>query len=130
MNEVIELHDSELAAVTVTGGTAVILFRPAYIHRSLGRPAIDAGTGWTQDATITITEASLSASVMSPATVLEGEVRVGDVIHDNIIPTKVRFQGAITMKLFLSPAQTLVARGNSITIEVQGEPSYVEEFHP
>jgi hypothetical protein len=130
VNEVIELHDSKLDAVTVTDGTAVLSLRPAYIHRSIARPAIDAGSGWTQDATITITEASLSASVMLPAIVFEGEVRIGDEILRNIIPTRARFQGAVAIELFLSPAQTLVVRGSSLAIDVQGEPSYVEKFNP
>ena len=57
MNEAIELHDSDLAAVKVAGDAVILCFHPAYIHRSAGKPGIDAGTGWTQDATITISGA-------------------------------------------------------------------------
>jgi hypothetical protein len=35
---------------TLEAGVAVLHFPEVYIHSSEGRPAIDAGTGWTQEA--------------------------------------------------------------------------------
>jgi hypothetical protein len=61
-NQVIEIHDSALDRITLEGGMAVLYFPEVYIHLSEGRPAIDAGTGWTQEAVIRIGSAELRAS--------------------------------------------------------------------
>ena len=58
-NQVIEIHDSALDRITLEGGTAVLYFPKVYIHSSEGRPAIDAGTCWTQEAVIRIGNARI-----------------------------------------------------------------------
>src|SRR4051812_42195582 len=77
MKQSIELHDSKLAAVSFRSGEAVVSFSPAYIHRSTGRPGIDAGTVWVQPVTLTIGGASLVSTPTSlPATVSGGYIRI------------------------------------------------------
>jgi hypothetical protein len=61
-NRVIEIHDSALDAITVEAGTAVLHFPEIYIHLSDGRPAVDVGTGWTQEAVIRISDARVDGS--------------------------------------------------------------------
>lgn len=58
-NQAIEIHDSALDRITLEGGVAVLHFPEVYIHLSEGRPAIDAGTGWTQEAAIRIGNADI-----------------------------------------------------------------------
>ena len=55
MNEGIELHDSELAAVEFSDGSALVSLSPAYVHRD--------GSGWLQDATVTIRGAASAPSI-------------------------------------------------------------------
>ena len=54
-NRLIELHDSEVLDVAHDGDDVMIPMS-AYVHASVGRPGIDAGTGWTQPVRVTIFE--------------------------------------------------------------------------
>ena len=53
-NRAIEIHDSAVDQITLEASVAVLHFPEVYIHSSEGRPTIDAGTGWTQEAVIRI----------------------------------------------------------------------------
>jgi len=50
MNTIIEIHDSTVAEIFKRDGTVIVHFLPAYLHKSTGRPALDSGTGWVQEA--------------------------------------------------------------------------------
>ena len=58
-NRAIEIHDSALDQITLADGVVVLHFPQVYIHWSEGRPAIDAGSGWTQEAVIRIGNAHI-----------------------------------------------------------------------
>ncbi|MGB8356920.1 MAG: hypothetical protein WCD79_23690 [Chthoniobacteraceae bacterium] len=129
MNEVIELHDSDLAAVEFANETAILSLRPAYIHRSEGRPGIDAGSGWIQDATLTIFAAeSVVPPSRLPATIWDGFFRVGNHTYDNTIPVAASFDGAIELHIVLNSSETVTIRGERIEIALMGRARYVEEF--
>jgi hypothetical protein len=129
MNERIELHDSNLAAVTISGEEAVVSFAPAYIHRSAGRPGVDAGTGWWQQAMLTFAGASLhSQPGKIPATVSEGYLRIGSKSHSNIIPANGDFHGAIEFSIRLCTAESLILRAQHVRIRLLGEASFGEDF--
>ena len=56
-NRAVEIHDSAIDQIILEGSVAVLRFPKVYIHSSEGRPAIDAGTGWTQEAVIRVANA-------------------------------------------------------------------------
>lgn len=56
LNCIIELHDSEVEAITQIGERMMISFSAAYIHKSEGKPRIDPGNGWTQAAQLAFDE--------------------------------------------------------------------------
>jgi hypothetical protein len=131
VNEGIELHDSELVAVSFNGDEAVVSVSPAYIHRSTGRPGVDAGSGWSQRATITIGGASpVSSTVLLPATISDGSLRIGGTLHRNVIPASATFEGIIEFSIVLSTAEAFTIPGQRISIQLHDEPSFVESFHP
>jgi hypothetical protein len=135
MNEAIELHDSELVTVSSMGDSTVLSFCPAYIHRSEGRPGIDAGTGWTQAVTLTIRGASGFSPVALPATVSTGWLRIGGDLRRNVIPAAGTFEGPIEFSAVVFAKEftikgDIIIRGSHLTIASQGEPSYVEDFIP
>ncbi|MFA5193095.1 MAG: hypothetical protein WC740_20490 [Verrucomicrobiia bacterium] len=131
MNTEIELHDSTLAAVGFSRAEAVLSLRPAYIHRSSGRPGIDHGTGWVQDATITIFNASATElPVRLPADVSEGGLCVADKLYQNILPVLDSTGEAVVVELLLVTAEKLSIRGNGIRIRFSGAAKYVEDFRP
>ncbi len=130
MNEGIELHDSELVAVTCSGGEAVVSLSSAYIHRTTGSPGVDSDSGWLQPAMLTISAASLSTTpTLLPATISDGFLRIGSAHHSNVIPASGTFADAIELSLVLSTGEALTIRGQRISIQLHGESSFVESFN-
>jgi hypothetical protein len=70
------------------------------------------------------------SSAQLPATLADGVLRVGDAVHTNIIPAAGELAGAVELSLTLSTGETLVVRGDTLSIELQGQPSVVETFTP
>lgn len=135
MNEAIELHDSELVAVSSSEDSIILSLSPAYIHRSSGRPGIDAGTGWTQAATLTIIGSSAFSPVTLPATISQGRLRIGSDLYRNVIPAAGTFESPIEFSAVVFASDftirgDITIRGSGLTIALQGEPSYVEDFTP
>jgi hypothetical protein len=79
---------------------------------------------------LTITQASIASPVKVPATISDGSVRIGSTLHRNVVPASGTFDGPIELSLTLSTAETLVIRGESLTIELTGERSSAEHFSP
>src|SRR6476659_5990635 len=86
MNKAIELHDTSIVEIRISAEGISIRFAPAYLHQSEGRPGVDAGTGWTQDAMLFVSNATVIGIVPPLPCVLEsGRLAVGNHSSDNII---------------------------------------------
>ncbi len=130
-NRAIELHDSELGAVSRVGASVVVSFSAVYVHESTGMPGVDAGVGWYQPATLTIAHGEIVTDTQLPARVGNGFIRVAGTFHQSHIPAVAgTLDGPIELSLLLSTAETLLVRGAAITIELSGQPSPVEQFPP
>jgi hypothetical protein len=131
MNEGIELHDSKLSHVSFRDGSAVVSLSSAYVHHSTGRPGWDAGSGGYQPATLTFDEAPpVSLPAELPVSISDGFLRIGDTTHDNLIPASGTFERAVEFSIVLTTAETLTIRARRVTIQLHGEPSYIEQFKP
>ncbi|MDR3404692.1 MAG: hypothetical protein P4L99_19470 [Chthoniobacter sp.] len=126
----IELHDSELAAISCVNGATMFSLSPAYVHRSSGRAGRDTGLGWWQEGTLTIAGASISAAIQLPATISDGSLRIAGELHDNCIPAAGTFDGPIELQLLFDTSEKLMIRGERLTVELRGEPSGLEDFSP
>jgi len=107
-NRAIEIHDSALDQVSLEGGVAELHFPEVYIHSSEGRPAIDAGTGWTQEAVIRIENARIEGEFPRESReaysghahyLSDGSLAINGAISDNLIPIPLDVQGEIELKL-------------------------------
>lgn len=130
MNEMIELHDSQLVAFSWADGVAIILLRPVHVHRSEGRPGVDAGTVWLQEAMFTVTNAAVSALGKLPARVLDGSMRVGIEMRKNLIPSAGVFVADIELKLSLQGADHLTVRCDQLMVTLTGQAEFAENFEP
>jgi len=137
-NQVIEIHDSALDRITLEGGMAVLYFPAVYIHSSEGRPAIDAGTGWSQEAVIRIGSARIDGNFSQESReayggyghyLSDGSLAVNGTISDNLIPIPLDVQGEIELKLECW-GNIVRVRGSSAKLELIGNPKYIEEYHP
>jgi hypothetical protein len=118
-------------------GTSLIHFPSVYIHQSEGRLLQDAGTLWTQEAVLRITDAQIDGAFSAALQVWDGDIiylydgslRMGDVISDNLIPVPLRITADIQLTLE-SCGDTVQVRGTSAHLELIGEPKFVAEFTP
>jgi hypothetical protein len=128
VNSLVELHDSVLAALVLRDGDAVLSLRPAYIHRSSGRPGSDPGTGWTQDLEITITDATVSGSSgLLPAHISEGSLKIGNEDYPSALPM-VPLGSPVHLALVMETGSRVEIGGRRLTVVSVGEAQYVEEF--
>lgn len=127
-NRAIEIHDSTLESISISADHVVLDFSAAYIHQSDGRPAIDAGTGWTQHAVLRVRGDVVSGSLTElPRDIYSGYLTLNGQRFDNLIPIPLSCVGNVELQL-TSGAESVQIRGNRVTLELLGEPEYVEEF--
>jgi hypothetical protein len=125
----IEIHDSELKTVTVSDGNIVLELSPAYIHMSDCRPGIDVGTGWLQNAVFCVRRGEILGSISDlPCDLWEGYLKVNGELFDNLVPIPLDSAGNIELQLTSVSGESLQVRGNGITLELLGEPEYIEKF--
>ena len=127
-----------LGQIALQEGVAVLYFPRVYVHSSEGRPAIDAGTGWTQEALIRIENAHIDGKLSNessethsgqPHCFSDGWLRIDASVSDNLIPIPLDVKGDIELTLAWWGGIVHV-HGNSASLELIGTAEYVEEFHP
>ena len=129
VNTAIEIHDSRVAEISERAGTVIVHFLPAYLHKSEGRPAIDSGTGWIQEARLVFFEASVSGEFPDwPCDIMDGGITVDGERHDNLIPLPLEAKGLIELRLICDSIHTVAIKGRGARLELVGEPRYVEYF--
>src|ERR1700677_5251750 len=130
MNELIELHDSQLLALSCADGAAIILLRPVRLHRSEGSPGRDAGTVWQQELMLTVTNALVSVHGRLPAAIGSGSLRIGTETHQNFIPAAGVFADEIRLGLTLNGTDHLKVNCDQLMITLTGEAASPEKFEP
>ena len=137
-NRAIEIHDSAVDQITLEASAAVLRFPEVYIHSSEGRPAIDAGTGWTQEAVIRVANAHIEGKFSQESRdahggdahyLSGGSLSINGSVSDNLIPVPLDVQGDIELTLECW-GDLIRVHGNSVSVELIGTAKYVEEFHP
>src|SRR5258708_8831641 len=131
MNSTIEIHDSRVAEIGERDGMVVVHFKPAYLHKSEGRPAFDSGTGWSQEARLIFSEASVSGDFPDwPCDIMDGEIVVGGERHNNLIPVPLEAAKPIELCLICYCVHSVRITSRGVKLELVGEPRYDEEFRP
>jgi hypothetical protein len=132
-NRSIEIHDSVLAAISLSQGEAQLHFSSVYIHQSEDVPGRDAGSGWVQKAIVRIHDARVDGTFSEFSVDLStGQIRMGEKTLDNEIPVPLRHKGAFELHLqaMWQGQVTVSFTGSGAELELLGEPEYVEEFRP
>ena len=129
MNSVIEIHDSELESIELAEGAVELRFSPVYIHKSEGRPGIDAGTGWAQRARLVISNANIKRSFAKfPGELLAGYLKLEETVLNNEIPIPLNFRGKVELNLESWNDETVLISGDGAVLVLVGDPEYVEDF--
>jgi hypothetical protein len=107
----------------------IVHFLPAYLHKSEGRPGFDAGSGWVQEGRLVFADASVIGSFPEfPCAVMDGELLVGTVRHENEIPVPLDVTASTELRLIFDSIHSVAVTGRGVRLELFGEPRYVEEF--
>jgi hypothetical protein len=131
MNSAIEIHDSVVDAISNVDGEAVLYCSSVYIHKSFGKPGVDPGTGWVQQAKLTIVDAVIKSTLtLFPAELVGGYLRLGDSILANEIPIPLNFSGDTELRLESWNDQIILVSGRGAELELIDDPTYVEDFRP
>ncbi len=133
----IEIHDSALDQITFAGADAILHFSHVYIHASEVHPSIDSGTGWSQKALLRVANAGVEGSFSEESraayngvhVLSDGALSVNGTVTENLIPVPLDVHGDVELKLECW-GNIIRVQGNSATLELIGEPKYIEEFSP
>ena len=129
MNEGFELHDSVVETVETTAETVVVRFRPAYIHRSEGRPGIDSGSGWLQDLDMFILGGvAESLPDAFPATLIDGFLSAGSSHWENLIPLTPGDGDPVRLSALTTEGETLAIAGRAAKVVSLGGANFLEAF--
>ena len=133
MNQIIELHDSRLETIRFDAECTFVIFSHAYIHRSSGEPGKDPGTGWSQRAELIFHGSpEVSLPISWPCNIIDGRLKLGDVVHANHIPIPLSHQGTVILELELldddGEFTVIELTGSDPHLTLLGEAKYIEEF--
>ena len=134
-NRAIEIHDSAVDRIAVEDGTALIHFPSVYIHQSEGKLFEEAGTGWTQEAVLRISQAEIDGVFSVALQVWGGDIvylyggalRIGEAISNNLIPLPLEVIADVELTIE-SCGETVRVHGASAHLELIGEAKYIEAF--
>jgi hypothetical protein len=132
MNAALEFHDSCVQSIhTDDHGDVSLNFSEAYIHKSVGQPGVDSGTGHFQAATVSFSQAHLGgdlAECVGPLS--DGTILVNG--HSlSLLPVPYSFRGPVVAANFTFQNGAFVKiDASAVECCVFGPSEFVETFHP
>lgn len=128
MNSSLELHDSKVQVIEVDAGLLRIVFSSAYVHRSAGRPGIDAGAGYMQAAELAFSGATwVGVPEQCSGSISDGSVLVAGQSL-SLIPLPFSASGNISAEIVFVSGVVLSVSATSVVCSCFGEPRFVENY--
>lgn len=128
MTSALELYDSRISHIDESNGIIQVHFSHAYIHKSSGSPGKSAGTGWSQEAMLTLFEVSALPELPPlPNTIADGFLEVGGIRHE-LIPLPFKRKVAARLFLVFVDGTQIEIVGNMPVIELKGSAIFLEDF--
>ena len=127
MASALELYDSRIDRIEASGGIVRVHFSHAYIHKSSGTPGKSTGTGWSQEAVLTLFDADAGRLPPLPNTVSEGYLEVGGIRHE-LIPLPFKRKVAARLNLVFVDGAQLKIVGDKPVLELQGHAIFLDDF--
>ena len=128
MTSALELYDSRVGHIEKQDGIVSVHFSHAYIHKSSAVPGKSAGTGWSQEAVLTLFDVSALPELPPlPNTIAEGFLEVGGIRHELIpLPFKRKVAARLVL-VFVDGAQIEIV-GDKPIIELKGNAIFLDDF--
>jgi hypothetical protein len=125
-NRAIEFHDSTFNGVREDGTNLIVRFSAAYIHVSDGKPGLDAGSGWSQEALLHISGASVSGEIHElPCVLWDGSLRLGGDSF-KMIPIPLDYEGHVEIRLEENGEMRIT--GTRVHLELVGDATHTDKF--
>lgn len=128
MNEAVELHDSTAESVQREAGVLRISLRPAYVHRSSGRPGVDSGEGYAQPIDLLFSEAKVEVHGACIGKLSSGSVSCNGHVSENLVPLPLNEAGNIQAAFEFASGGVLKVWALACASSVQGSASFVEAY--
>jgi hypothetical protein len=130
VNSAFEFHDSKVSTVNLVGSDLELIFEPAYIHRSVGKPGIDPGQGFNQKVHLKLGEA-MWIGVLKDCF---GTLSDGTLTHEgktsNLLPIPFESTGGISISLIFQSGERLFVEAKSAKCAAAGPEFFIENFEP
>jgi hypothetical protein len=127
-NAAVEIHDSTLERIE-SKGTDVIALINAYVHRSVGRPGVDSGTGWSQPVQLRFLNGHATGDIATiPMELLDGRLVLSGETLENTFPIPLQHVGSCRIEFESWNEARVVIDGDGVTGVFVGPPVYVEDF--
>lgn len=128
MNEALELHDSNASRFLRESGTLRISLEPAYVHRSPGRPGVDAGEGYAQAAELIFSEARVEIEGACEGYLSEGSVSCDGSVLENLLPLPLNYIGAVVGTLVFVSGGVLRVSASGVSCMGKGAARFLEKY--
>ena len=129
MNSAIEFHDSDICAVRLSGSELRLVFNPAYVHRSAGRPGIDPGQGYLQPVEMVFSDAQSSEhGGECIGTISSGFVATELVEYANVIPLPIALSGQVSAEITFNSGAVMSVTGSGLSCVPTGDARFVEAY--
>jgi hypothetical protein len=123
----LEFHDSTLSGIA-REGTSVRLILDAYVHLWDVVRGRWKGTGWVQPVQITVDDGVMSMRSQIPIELAGGVLRIGHVVHDNLVPLPCVSSESASLRLELVSGGVLEITGSGFAVQSTGVGEFVEDL--
>lgn len=128
INAGLEFHDSEVWGVESHANSLTVVFSAAYVHRSSGRPGLDAGSGYAQSVEMEFSDATWVGSL--PECV--GRLSDGQVVSNGVAKSVIELPysscGPVSAELQFTNGSLLSVSASALVCRFTGEPRFIESF--
>jgi hypothetical protein len=127
LSNALELYESRVSRIDLGDDMATIHFSHAYIHKTKGKPGQGAGTAWSQEAQLVMSDPVMFGPMPGlPGTITEGYLEVGGVRHE-LLPLPFARKVAARLWLVFEDGTQAEIAGKRPFVELLGKPIYLED---
>jgi hypothetical protein len=129
LKSALEFHDSDVVELRKSDAALHMIFEPAYVHRSEGRPGVDSGSGFLQPAEIIFTEAQYTEKD-GPCTgsISEGLISISGKRFDSVFPLPFNAAGKVSAEFTFESGAVLSITATAVSSASTGPAQLVDGY--
>jgi hypothetical protein len=129
LKSALEFHDSDVVDLRQSEASLTLVFEPAYVHRSEGRPGVDAGSGFLQPAEIEFTGAQFTEKDgPCRGAISEGMISVSGKRFDSVLPLPYDAKGKVSAEFTFESGAVLSITAAGVSCASTGPAELVDGY--